>query len=200
MTTTTDPRVAGARVDGLLVAGGRSRRFGRDKRRALLEGRTLADIAMSKLRAVVDGDLWVAGAGTFQVSGGAALVDDLDAGAGPLAGIAGGLMRTRRGVLVLPCDAPLITLDTLSAIVRTARRSDAVVALRSARGWEPLVAFYPKSAFPQLAAALREGQRSPHRLLDRLGAIALRVGRTQETWNVNRIEDLAAAAQIAGRA
>lgn len=199
MTTTTDPRMAGARIDGLLIAGGRSRRFGRDKRNALLSGRTLADIALSKLRAVVDGDLWIAGAGTFKAAGRWLLVDDLDAGAGPLSGIAGGLLRARSGVLVLPCDVPLVAVDTLTAVVAAARRSNRVVALRSTRGWEPLVAFYPKAAFPQIAAALREGQRSAHRMLDRLDAIAIRVGRMHEMWNVNRIEDLTAATKIAGR-
>ncbi len=200
MTTTTDPPPAGARIDALLLAGGRSRRFGRDKRHALLGGRTLADIAMCKLRAVVDGDLWVAGAGTFNVAGRAFLVDDLVHGRGPMSGIAGGLLRVRFGVLVLPCDVPLVTADTLSALVRMARRSGQVVALRSGRGWEPLVGFYPRAALPQLAAALRDGQRAPHRLLDRLGALALPVGRARETWNVNRIEDLKAAAEVAGRA
>jgi len=198
MTTTTDPLPRGARIDGLLLAGGRSRRFGRDKRRALLGGRTLADIAIAKLRAVVDGDLWIAGAGTFEARGRAFLVDDLVRGRGPLSGIAGGLMRTSFGILVLPCDVPLVGLDTLSALTRMARRCGRVVALRSMRGWEPLVAFYPRTAFPQIAAALREGQGAPHRLLERLGALALPVGRTDEMCNVNRVEDLTAASDARG--
>jgi len=200
MTTTTDPPPAGARIDGLLLAGGRSRRFGRDKRHALLAGRTLADIAMCKLRAVVDGDLWVAGAGAFDARGGAFMADDLVRGRGPLSGIAGGLLRVSFGVLVLPCDVPLVTLDTLSALARAARRSGRVVAVRSVRGWEPLVAFYPRAVLPRLAAALREGQRAPHRLLERLGALALAAGSSDEVCNVNRLEDLATVSRIAGRA
>lgn len=196
MTTTTDPLPRGGRIDGLLLAGGRSRRFGRDKRRALLGGRALADIAIARLRAVVDGDLWIAGAGTFQAGGPAFLVDDLVRGGGPLSGIAGGLLRARLGVLVLPCDVPLVSPDTLVSLLRVARRTGRVVALRSLRGWEPLVAFYPRAAFPLLAAALREGQRAPHRLLERLGALALPAGRTGEVWNVNRVEDLAAATEV----
>lgn len=200
MTTTTDRWRADTRIDGLLLAGGRSRRFGSDKRGALLEGRALADIAMSKLRAAVDGDLWVAGAGSFDARGRAFVVDDLARGRGPLSAIAGGLLRVRLGVLVLPCDVPLVALDTLSALLRVARRSGRVVAVRSGRGWEPLVAFYPRAAFPLLAAALREGERAPHRLLDRLGALTLRAGRATDLWNVNRPEDLKAVAAVAGRA
>ncbi|HYC57103.1 MAG TPA: molybdenum cofactor guanylyltransferase [Candidatus Binatia bacterium] len=195
MTTTTEH----ARIDGLLVAGGRSRRFGSDKRHALLGTRTLAEIAASTLRRVAGGPLLIAGRGVQAGAGTAIFVEDLQRGRGPLSAIAGGLARARFGVLVMPCDAPFVHVDTLSAIARLGRSSGRVAALRSPRGWEPLVAFYPATVLPILTAALREGLLAPHRLLARMGALAVPAASPAEVWNVNRISDLERATELLAR-
>lgn len=182
------------RVDGLLLAGGRSRRFGSDKRRARLGAVTLAERSLALLRACADGDVFVAGAGAFDHPVDAITVPDADAGAGPLAGIVGALGRTHGGVLVLPCDAPFVSADTLAAIGRLARRYRRTVVVRGRHGIEPLVAFYPRSALPFLAAGLRVGNRALHRLLRRLHAIEVAPGGARELHNVNRPGDLELAA------
>jgi molybdopterin-guanine dinucleotide biosynthesis protein A len=179
-----------ARIDGLLVAGGRSRRFGSDKRRAELGGRTLAERSLVLLRAAIDGDLFIAGRGAFDRSVDAIEVDDADRGAGPAAGIAAALLRSRFGVLVLPCDAPFVTADTLSTIAGLARHRGRAVIARSPRGIEPLVAFYPRTALPRLVAGLREGTRALHRLAGRLGPIFVDVADSAQLLNVNRPGDL----------
>jgi len=177
------------------MAGGRSRRFGRDKRRALFNGRTLAERSLALLRSAVDGTVMVAGRGAFDRPVDAVFIEDADAGAGPLAGLVAALQRSRRGVLVLPCDAPLLRADTVSAIARAGRRSGGTVVARSRRGLEPLVAFYPKAALPILAAGLREQTRALHRLLPRLRARAIEAGDGREMHNVNSPADLERARQ-----
>lgn len=185
-------------MDGLLLAGGRSSRFGGDKRRAVLGGRTLAERSLALLRARC-ANVFVAGRGAFDHDVRAVFVADEKAGAGPLGGLAAGLARSRDGVLVLPCDAPLVSADTLEALARAGRRRGRAVVLRSARGVEPLVAFYPRSALPVLRAALREGNMALHRLLPRLRAIELRIGAAREVLNVNRRGDLDEVARVAAR-
>ncbi|MFN2376534.1 MAG: molybdenum cofactor guanylyltransferase [Candidatus Binatia bacterium] len=174
----------------MLVAGGRSRRFGSDKRRAVVGGRTLAENALALLRACVDGDVFVAGSGAFDHPVSAAFVADAAPDAGPLGGIVGALLRSRSGLLVLPCDAPLLGADTLAAVARLARRSGRTVVVRSRRGLEPLVAFYPRAALPVLAAGLREGNRALHRLLPRLRPLVIEAGSAREMHNVNRPGDI----------
>jgi molybdopterin-guanine dinucleotide biosynthesis protein A len=183
------------RIDGLLVAGGRSRRFGTDKRRAALAGRTLAERSLSVLRRTVDGDVFVAGDGAFDHPVSAIFVGDAVAGAGPLGGLVGALLHARFGVLVMPCDAPLVRTDTLASLARLGRRSGQVVVVRSSRGIEPLVAFYPKRVLPFLSAGLREGNRALHRLIGRIGALEIDAPDPREMHNVNHPEDLA---RIAG--
>lgn len=185
-----------ARLDGLLLAGGRSRRFGSDKRRARLDARTLAEHALALLRGAVGGVVFVAGRDSFDHPVQAIVVEDADAGAGPLAGIVGALLRSRDGVVVLPCDAPLVRAGTLAVVASLARRERRAVVVRSRRGLEPLVAFYPRSALPFLSNQLRGGQRALHRVLARLGALEVEVADARELHNVNRPEDLAVAERL----
>ena len=178
------------RIDGLLVAGGRSTRFGSDKRRARFGAQTLAERSLSLLRTAVEGDIFVAGHGAFDHPVSATFVDDASAGAGPLGGIVGALLRVRFGVVVVPCDAPLVRGDTLRSVAALGRRTERIVVVRSRRGIEPLVAFYPRRALPFLAAGLREGNRALHRLVARSGALAVEAPDSREMRNVNRPADL----------
>ncbi|MFN2425895.1 MAG: molybdenum cofactor guanylyltransferase [Candidatus Binatia bacterium] len=186
------------RIDGLLVAGGRSQRFGTDKRRAKVgthpAAPTMAERSLGLLRACVDGDVFIAGTGAFDHPVAATFVRDAVVNAGPLGGIVGALGRSRFGILVLPCDSPLLRPDTLESLARLGRRHARAAVVRSARGLEPLVAFYPRPALPFLAAALREGNRALHRLLPHLRAIEVMAGDSREMHNVNRPADLELAA------
>jgi molybdopterin-guanine dinucleotide biosynthesis protein A len=176
-------------VDGLLVAGGRSRRFGADKRRAVIAGATLAERALALLRGAAGGDLFVAGDGAFDHPVDAIFLRDAAANAGPLGGILAALARSRFGVLVLPCDAPFVRADTLATLARLGLRRGTTVCVRSPRGVEPLVAFYPRSALPILAGGLREGTKALHRLIPRLGASFVVASDARELHNVNRPGD-----------
>jgi len=179
------------RVDGLLLAGGLSRRFGSDKRRAVFGGRTLAGRALLALRGAVDGDVFVAAVrGRFDWPATAILVEDASTGAGPLAGLVGGLARSRFGVLVLPCDTPLLRAATVQALARLGRMHGRTVIARGPNGIEPLVAFYPRAAFPVLAAALREGTLALHRAIRPLRPLELRAADAGEFRNVNRPQDM----------
>jgi molybdopterin-guanine dinucleotide biosynthesis protein A len=184
-------RVRPDRIDGLLLAGGLSRRFGSDKRRAVFGGRTLAARALIPLRGAVDGEVFVAAArGRDDWPLTSILVEDASTGAGPLAGLLGGLARSRFGVLVSPCDTPLLRVATLQALADLGRRHGRTVIARGSNGIEPLVAFYPRAAFPVLAAALREGTLALHRAIRPLRPLELRMVDAAEFRNVNRPEDL----------
>ena len=183
--------------DGLLLAGGRSRRFGSDKRAAEFRGRTLAENAVRMLRASVGGSVFVA-AGRVPAGlarGRDVRIPDAVAGGGPLAGIVAGLRRARSGVLVLACDLPAVRLTTLEHLVRVGRRRSRPTALRCAGGWEPLIAYYPRSALTGLEAALREGLLAPRKVLDALGAHALDGHGRGQLANVNRPLDLEQVSQ-----
>ena len=184
------------KIDGLVLAGGRSRRFGSDKRLALFDGAELVRLAIAKLTVVVDGALYL-GTGSRRErlpgTGRAIAIADEPPGSGPLGGIGAALRRTQHGVIVLACDIPLVRASTLERLARIARAGGKAAALRSARGWEPLVAWYPRGALHVVESALRSGRPTPWAVLERLGALPLPVTDADEVINVNTPDDLARA-------
>ncbi len=192
----------GERIDGVLLAGGRSRRFGADKRLAAYRDSVLFEHALRRLRGAVSGNVFVASGSRRERLPGAArhsIVADAIPGRGPLGGIVAGLRKARRGVLVLACDVPVVAVDTLRALVRMGDRLDRPVVPRSGAGWEPLIAYYPAWALTVLEAALREGQLAPHRVLDRLGCVAATGIGMEQLRNVNRPADLETLRSPVGR-
>lgn len=190
------PNVAPIRFDGLLLAGGRSIRFGSDKRLASLRGEALVVHAARALRAAVcGGTVYLATGvarrplpGTFAMS----VLGDERPLKGPLGALAAALARARTGIVVLACDTPLVRSHTLVQLAALGLRRDRPAAVRSVRGWEPLVAYYPKWVLNDVRAALDQGQLAPHRMLERLPTVALWLTGGCQLANVNRPGDLVA--------
>jgi molybdopterin-guanine dinucleotide biosynthesis protein A len=94
---------------------------------------------------------------------------------GPLAGIRAGLKAARHEYLmVLPCDVPRIDAALLHSMREAAsQHSDKPMMLRHGEHWEPLLCIIPVALSEAFEKAWQEGERSPGRLMRKLGAIAL---------------------------
>lgn len=173
------------------MAGGKSTRFGSDKRFAEFEGESLLVRACRIAAAAVSGRLIVSvGPEAMDLSllsgfGDLEAVLDEPAGAGPLGGLAAGLSVCDAGVVVLAVDEPMVRTETLARLAALGSDRDAAAALKSEHGWEPLVAYYPKSILHDVRAAIDEGRRAPKILLERTGAIAVTDFDPAELSNVN---------------
>jgi molybdopterin-guanine dinucleotide biosynthesis protein A len=181
-----------ARFDGLLLAGGRSRRFGSDKRLALVGDEPMVARAARTLRMAANGTIFVATGERRELLPGTAqgtILRDEPPGSGPLGGIAAALARTSTGVLVLACDLPFVKASLLRTVALAGLRLRRPSAARTARGWEPLVAYYPREALNDVRAAISQGRLALHELLDRLRAVPVAAG-GEQLRNVNRREDL----------
>ena len=105
------PRGMSAAFTGVVLAGGRSSRMGRDKAALVVDGRTLLDRAIDALHAAGAARVIVAG-------GGRATVVDRVAGQGPVGGIASVLATGVEGaVLVMPVDMPGLEAGALRQLV-----------------------------------------------------------------------------------
>jgi molybdopterin-guanine dinucleotide biosynthesis protein A len=73
------------------------------------------------------------------------------------------------------------------------RQSGRVAAVKTTAGWEPLVAFYPRSVLNDVRAALSEGKLAPRHLLAHWQATAVEPLDPSELTNINTHTDLRTA-------
>jgi molybdopterin-guanine dinucleotide biosynthesis protein A len=132
-----------------VLAGGASRRMGRDKATLAVGGVALAAGVLVAAAQVADPVVLVAPEGHPARTLGARVVTD--PGEGPLAALAAALAALEAGqVLVLAGDHPGLAVELLAHLVALAPRGEAV-ACRRGPWLEPLVAVYRRA--PALAAA-----------------------------------------------
>jgi molybdenum cofactor guanylyltransferase len=165
-------------VAAAVLAGGASRRMGRDKATLRVGGVELAARAVTAAREVAAPVVLVAPAGhaAAPLAGklGVALVRD--PGEGPLAALAAALAALAEPyVLLLAADHPALHAGLLARLVAE-RGAGEAVACRRGGGLEPLVAVYQRA--PALAAArarLRGGPGGDRSLRGLLAALRTRV-------------------------
>ncbi len=146
---TTEPVAMGTEIiAGLLLAGGASRRMGRDKAGIDYHGRSQLDHAFDLLREVTGSCLLAIGPGHHDepLRRGHPCVIDAEGFAGPAAGLIGAQdLRPEVSWLLLACDMPLMPASMLHELVRTAARHPEadVIAYAAADGRiEPLCALW----------------------------------------------------------
>ena len=180
------PRSAAAgSVTGIVLAGGRSTRFGRDKLREPYRGAPLlhhAVLALSQVCGEVLVTLAPHDVRPALPAGVPLLVQhDLVEGEGPLAALAAALPNvTSETVLLAAGDMPELSPPVLLELVRTLGESGADGAtLRDGDRVRPLpVALLVRRVRPVAAALVRDGERRLRTLLD-----ALRIAAIDEvTW------------------
>jgi molybdopterin-guanine dinucleotide biosynthesis protein A len=154
-------------VTVVVLAGGRSTRFGGDKRQAVIDGRDLVTRAIDLAREVSVRVILSVGHGeaaAFRGRAGVEVVEDAAPDLGPLSGIAAG-MRSSATALVafLPVDCPFVPAGLLRRLVEAAGEGGAVVD--DGRGIQPLIACYPSARQADVEAAVARGERAVHRVV-----------------------------------
>jgi molybdopterin-guanine dinucleotide biosynthesis protein A len=144
---------------GAVLAGGAGRRFGSDKTRALLGGRSLLErVAAVLAEAGLDPVAAIGG----RPGAGVAVVPDRHPGQGPLGAVVTALAWSPRPRTVVAAgDLALLDPLTVRALADRGRRQPAAVAVARAGGrLQPTLACWPGHLLPSLQAAFAGGQRS----------------------------------------
>jgi molybdenum cofactor guanylyltransferase len=133
-----------------LMAGGASKRMGRDKALLPVTWRKrevpLWHRQLAILRALQPDELIVSGASRAGIPRSVAILPDRQEGRGPLSGIATCLESVRSGwLVVLAVDLPHISSTFLREVLERRKEGCGVVPVRNGR-FEPLAAVYPKGA------------------------------------------------------
>ena len=178
-------------MTGLVLAGGASRRMGRDKALLRVDGTRLVDRAVRVLSEVCDTVLLAAGDRRIDVDGATPVADA--EGGGPLAGIVAGLeLATTPLVAVVAVDMPNAdggVLEQLAALWD----GEAGVAPMVGGVVQPLHAVYATAFTAEFRDLLAGGERSPRCALETLGARVVDTAGWSTTVfadNLNSPEDL----------
>jgi molybdopterin-guanine dinucleotide biosynthesis protein A len=193
-------------VAAMVLAGGRSVRFGGEKAAAPLKGKPLILWAAERLLAECGPVAINARPGTqseaIARAAGYPVLHDLEGDPlGPLAGVRVGLIWARSigadSLAVSPCDVPLLPADLYARLVRAAGAHAAMAETRDGR--QPLCAVWPVSALETVEAAIAGGAHPPTwRVLEAVGVARVMVDPPEAFANLNTQDDLAAIAARLG--
>ena len=184
-------------LDAVLIAGGKSSRFGEDKAFLDWNGEPLFQRQLKKLLALGPNQLWLSANGGQdygELPNGVIRVDDDDEGLGPVGGLLNVFKRSEaERIVVLGVDLPLMEEGFLAKLVD----DDSGIVPKTQRYWEPLAAVYPREAMLAiLESAMEQGNRKLQRLLDKAEqsgvtrAYAVSEGEGLLFTNLNSREDL----------
>lgn len=182
---TAEGGTAHRRVVGIVLAGGRSRRFGRDKLAAEHRGRPLLEHPVTRLLELSDRVIVVLAHGAddppIPRPDRVAFVRDEALDEGPLRGLSAGLAASGdRWAVVVGGDMPDLQAPVLLEMLRAVRETGAVAVALSDRGdARPLpIAIEVERAKAAVEALLREGKRSLRDLLASVRTVVV----DEPTW------------------
>jgi molybdopterin-guanine dinucleotide biosynthesis protein A len=194
-------------ISGVLLAGGKSRRMGRDKRLIELEGRTLFERTLSVLEKLFPEVLIAVAQEGPEVSGlRHRVVTDLIPGCATLGGLYTGLFyATRPRIFAVACDMPFLNEKAIRRVIELGGGAD-VVMVQLATGIQPMHALYAKSCLAPMRKLIEAGNLKVQQLVE---APALEVRLVRETelrgpddhlsfLNVNTPADLELARKLLG--
>jgi molybdenum cofactor guanylyltransferase len=183
-------------VTGLVLAGGRGTRMGGiDKGLVQVEGRTLVERVIDRLRPQVGPMLISANRNLdrYRAFGFPVLLDaeeGLEPFPGPLAGMLAGLRAaTTSWIATAPCDAPFLPTNLVPHLVEALAGSRAAVAYVG-EVMQPVFCLLHVDLTDDLAAALAHGERRAEAWLRGIGAAPALFLLAESFANLNTLQDL----------
>jgi molybdenum cofactor guanylyltransferase len=145
-------------VTGVLLAGGKSRRMGEDKRLLIVGGRRLYDRSLAALRALFQEVRIVIAQDSVSVTSEVPVLRDLMPNCGTLGGIYTGLKEaTTAHVFAVACDMPFLNPDVIRYLVSLKGTAD-LVMVRVGDSLQPTHAVYGRQCLPVFEAMVRAGR------------------------------------------
>lgn len=177
-------------ITGVILAGGRSSRFGTNKALASLGGGRLVERVAGVMRGIFPNILVVTNTPDDYAFLDLPLVTDLVPYQGPLGAIVTAFQAAQHDrIFVVACDLPLLRADRIREIIRQARGHEAVIPVHDGVR-EYLMALYSRSVVGEAEACLQRGVRSMHEFCDSLDRVAYVPIEGAPCVNVNEPRDL----------
>ncbi len=175
----------------IVLAGGRSSRFGRDKSLLKIDGTNITADNLQRWQGLFAQILIVSNSENKLAIPGTREICDIYRDCGPMAGLHAGLTASQQPYNFLTaCDMPCLERQMIERLIATAQTTEAqVVAFRCSERVEPLCALYHKDCRDTAEALLQAGRRSMMALLDRCRTEYIQL--ENEIFNINTPADAA---------
>ncbi len=156
------------KISAAILAGGKSRRMGRNKALLHFRGKPLIARVYEALHPLFEEIFLVTdNPGLFDAVP-CPKIPDRVSGKGPISGLDAALRHSRNPyVLVVGCDAPFLSSSLLERLAGETGGADLVIPF-GPNGPEPLCAVYGKECLPLIEESLRKGDYSLMSLIGRL--------------------------------
>ena len=158
-------------ITSIILAGGKNLRLGRSKALETLDGRSLIERVIERLRPLTNKILIVTSQERFDLPATcqAKILVDLYAGKGPLGGIYTGLLASQSSYnVVVACDMPFLNIELLRYMIALSPGFDAVVPRLEEGKIESLHAIYSKDCLNNMKMLLEHNCLKISHLLDRV--------------------------------
>ncbi|WP_303720128.1 molybdenum cofactor guanylyltransferase [Malonomonas rubra] len=186
-------------ITGVILAGGQSRRMGRNKALLDMGGIPLIEKTYRTMAKLFSEVILITNTPEEYAFLNCRCQPDIYPGVGSIAGLHAALSASHtERIFVVPCDMPLLSPELITLLCQTDPTYDAVVPF-SRMGLEPLHALYHRRCLPQLERAIRTGDIKIQNVLQDIWTYFLPVcayrhipDAEHSFQNINRPEDYAA--------
>jgi molybdopterin-guanine dinucleotide biosynthesis protein A len=166
-----------------LIAGGASSRFGSPKSDLEWKGSSLAAHLLGQMgKAGLKDLMYNASQAPRDLPAGVRLLPDVQAGQGPLGGLATLLQASACPVLVAACDMPGLDAEAFASLAAGWAPGMRGLVAKGEDGWHPLLGIYDPCLLPEIEERLKRGRRAMHSLVEDLG---LGAWTPEPRWVVN---------------
>ncbi len=201
-------REPGEAVSGVVLAGGQSRRLGRDKAVEIVGGQPIIRRVLERVAGLTSENIVVAAdqarGDALHLPDNTRIVPDLYPGMGSLGGIFSGLAAARNDwAVVAACDMPFLNADLLGYLLSLREGADVVAPVVEGRP-EPTHALYSRECLPFIGERLSAGEL---KITGFYGGVRVRYVEEEEIrhfdpellsfFNVNSPQDLERALALA---
>ena len=197
-------------VTAIILTGGKSLRLGRSKALETINGKSLIECVIERLRPLTQRFLIVTSEeqSDLPFTSKAEILVDIYPGKGPLGGIYTGLVASQSSRnFAVACDMPFLNIELLRYMVKLSRNYDVVIPRLEKEMIEPLHAIYSKDCLDSMKIQLERNQLGVRSILDTVRVRYIERAECQRLdpqllsfFNINYQSDLDQAIAMLGKA
>lgn len=172
-----------------ILAGGQSRRMGRNKALIRYGGKTIIEYVLAAIPAPAEHIKVITNEKEPFAFLPVALIADVYPQLGPISGIHAGLRDSSfQFNFFIACDMPLISSEVITFILNRHQDED-ILGLQSPRGPEPLCTIYSRNCVPVVEDQIARGNYSLHNLFKRVPSVFIEPPDFARLFNMNTPHD-----------